>query len=136
MHGLAYPENGRTLAAWLPTVDGMVVVDPGPLVADIPAAVLDVAVAWADWWTCNEREARLGPIGHRGVIVRRGDGGCDVTVDGTTVTVPAFGVDAVDNNGAGDTHVGAFVAALAVTRRGPATAPTLQEVERFLAGHG
>ncbi|HEX9518227.1 MAG TPA: PfkB family carbohydrate kinase, partial [Streptosporangiaceae bacterium] len=58
----------------------------------------------------------------------------------------------VDTNGAGDTHSGAFIAALAagaaeiaaarsanaaaalsVTRRGPATAPTQDELAHFLA---
>jgi sugar/nucleoside kinase (ribokinase family) len=69
------------------------------------------------------------------------------------VHVPAFEVTAVDSNGAGDAHVGVFVAALgdglsperaarranaaaalAVTRRGPATAPSREEVDRFLDG--
>jgi sugar/nucleoside kinase (ribokinase family) len=58
----------------------------------------------------------------------------------------------LDSNGAGDTHTGAFIAALAtgaddvaaartanaaaalsVTRRGPATAPTAAELARFLS---
>jgi sugar/nucleoside kinase (ribokinase family) len=69
------------------------------------------------------------------------------------VPVPGFLVDAVDTNGAGDAHTGTFVAALArgadaldaartanaaaalsVTRRGPATAPSAAELARFLAG--
>jgi sugar/nucleoside kinase (ribokinase family) len=68
------------------------------------------------------------------------------------VAVPGFAVDVVDTNGAGDAHSGAFIAALAagagdtaaarsanaaaalsVTRRGPATAPTREELARFLA---
>jgi sugar/nucleoside kinase (ribokinase family) len=66
--------------------------------------------------------------------------------------VPGFPVAAVDSNGAGDTHTGAFIAALAagedaagaarranaaaalsVTKRGPATAPTSAELGRFLS---
>ena len=66
--------------------------------------------------------------------------------------VPGFGVEVVDTNGAGDTHTGAFLAALAsgaswseavrrangaaalsVTRRGPATGPTVAELELFLS---
>jgi sugar/nucleoside kinase (ribokinase family) len=66
--------------------------------------------------------------------------------------VPGFAVGVVDTNGAGDAHSGAFIAALAagaadaaaarsanaaaalsVTRRGPATAPTREELARFLA---
>jgi sugar/nucleoside kinase (ribokinase family) len=68
------------------------------------------------------------------------------------VAVPGFAVDVVDTNGAGDAHSGAFIAALAagaadtaaarranaaaalsVTRRGPAMAPTREELARFLA---
>jgi sugar/nucleoside kinase (ribokinase family) len=67
--------------------------------------------------------------------------------------VPGFAVDVVDTNGAGDTHTGTFIAALAgganeqaatraanaaaalsVTRRGPATGPTAAELAQFLAG--
>ena len=66
--------------------------------------------------------------------------------------MPGFPVDAVDTNGAGDTHAGVFIAALAhgadpleaarranaaaalsVTRPGPATAPTAAELAEFLA---
>jgi sugar/nucleoside kinase (ribokinase family) len=68
------------------------------------------------------------------------------------VHVPGFEVTAVDANGAGDAHVGAFLALLtqgedpldaarkanaaaayAVTRRGPATAPDRAELDQFLA---
>ncbi|HEX3589204.1 MAG TPA: PfkB family carbohydrate kinase [Pseudonocardiaceae bacterium] len=153
-YGLAYPVNGPALASWLSTVDAMVIVDPGPLVADIPATVLDPVLARADWLSCNEREAALlGTLPPRSVI-RGGADGCDV-LDGTTTYVPPFPVEAIDTNGAGDTHVGAFAAALArgqdpvtaarranaaaalsVTRRGPATAPTSAEVDELLAEHG
>ena len=66
--------------------------------------------------------------------------------------VTGFPVDAIDTSGAGDTHTGTFIAALAhgsgaadaartanaaaamsVTRRGPATAPTVAELATFLA---
>jgi sugar/nucleoside kinase (ribokinase family) len=66
--------------------------------------------------------------------------------------VPGFRVDVLDTNGAGDAHSGAFIAALAagaaevtaarsanaagalsVTKRGPTTAPTGEELARFLA---
>jgi sugar/nucleoside kinase (ribokinase family) len=87
------------------------------------------------------------------VLVRTGPGGCLIGRPDAAVThVPGFPVDAVDTNGAGDTHTGAFIAALAagaaeteaarsanaaaalsVTRRGPATAPTRAELARFLA---
>jgi sugar/nucleoside kinase (ribokinase family) len=89
-----------------------------------------------------------------GVLVRTGPAGCVLCRrDGAPVHVPGFRVDAVDMNGAGDAHTGTFIAALAggadvadaartanaaaalsVTRRGPATAPTAAELARFLAG--
>ncbi len=92
-----------------------------------------------------------------GVLVRTGPDGCllaDGPVSGSTgvVHVRGFRVNAVDTNGAGDTHTGTFAAALArgadppeaarvanaaaalsVTRRGPATAPAEDELARFLA---
>lgn len=87
------------------------------------------------------------------VVLRIGAEGCLVTEPGSApVHVPGFEVDAVDTNGAGDAHVGVFTAALAsgsspvsaarranaaaaitVTRPGPATAPTSQELAEFLA---
>jgi sugar/nucleoside kinase (ribokinase family) len=59
-YGLAYPESGPALAGWLARLENgvTVVVDPGPLVAEIPRSVLRAA-ARCTWWTCNEREARL-----------------------------------------------------------------------------
>ena len=92
--------------------------------------------------------------GRRGVLVRPGSAGCLIGYrDRDPVTVPGFRVDVLDTNGAGDAHAGTFIAALAggagevaatraanaaaalsVTRRGPATAPTAAELAHFLAG--
>jgi sugar/nucleoside kinase (ribokinase family) len=102
-----------------------------------------------------------------GVLVRAGAAGCLVARAGAgsearsgagadglpPVHVPGFPVTVLDTNGAGDTHAGTFIAALAagadaldaartanaaaalsVTRRGPATAPADSELARFLAG--
>lgn len=166
-YGLAYPVNGPALAAWLSTVDPSVtvVVDPGPLVTTIPAPVLTAVLARADWLSCNEREALAMTetsdpdnairmlTGRAGVVVRTGPRGCLLAAaDGPVWTVPGFPVTAVDTNGAGDAHVGAFIAglvgglsaldaarranaaaAIAVSRRGPTTAPTAAEVDAFLA---
>jgi sugar/nucleoside kinase (ribokinase family) len=95
------------------------------------------------------------PAGRGGVLVRTGADGCLLAIPGRpgTVHVPGFPVHAVDTNGAGDTHAGVFIAALAagadparaarlanaaaavsVARPGPATAPTAAELARFLAG--
>lgn len=170
-YGLAYPANQVALTRWLTTLpaDATVIVDPGPLVADIPADVLRPVLDRTDWWSCNHDEAtamtgHADPeeaaaelarrTGRSGVVLRMGPRGCVLAVPGSpAVHVPAFDVTAVDSNGAGDAHVGVFVAALgdglpperaarranaaaaiAVTRRGPATAPNREEVDRFLAG--
>jgi sugar/nucleoside kinase (ribokinase family) len=91
--------------------------------------------------------------GRQGVLVRTGPGGCLIGHRGLApVSVPGFRVDVIDTNGAGDAHTGIFAAALSagadevaaaraanaaaalsVTRRGPATAPTAAELGRFLA---
>ena len=87
-----------------------------------------------------------------GVVVRQGPEGCLIVEDGNTVQrVGGFAVDAIDSNGAGDAHVGVFLAglasglggveaarranaaaAIAVTRRGPTSAPTAEELDAFL----
>ncbi|HUL26489.1 MAG TPA: PfkB family carbohydrate kinase [Streptosporangiaceae bacterium] len=87
------------------------------------------------------------------VLVRTGPDGCLIGRPGAGVVhVPGFAVRVRDTNGAGDAHTGVFIAALAagaagtaaarsanaaaalaVTRRGPATAPTQDELARFLA---
>ena len=175
-YGLMYPGSQRALLGWLAGLDRPAVVffDPGPLAASIPAAVLDRVMRRADWLTCNAREAaaltgrtdpaealsaltgasRPEPAGRpRDVLVRMGQDGCLLGQPGARpVHVPGFGVEAIDTSGAGDTHTGTLIAALAhgsgaadaartanaaaalsVTRRGPATAPTASELARFLA---
>ena len=98
--------------------------------------------------------ARPDRRGTPGVLVRTGPGGCLLCHRGAApVHVPGFRVAVLDTTGAGDTHTGTFIAALAggadeidaartanaaaalsVTRRGPATAPTAAELARFLSG--
>lgn len=167
-YGLVDAHNGDALARWLAKVDPAVrvVVDPGPLVGDIPDGVLRPVFERTDWWSCNQREATIttgladpvkaalalaARIGG-GVVVRVGPDGCYLAEpDAPAVLVPGHAVSTVDTNGAGDAHTGAFiaglltglapfpalaranaVAALAVTRYGPATAPTAAEVDEFL----
>jgi sugar/nucleoside kinase (ribokinase family) len=180
-YSLVYPANRDALLGWLTRLAGDEVVffDPGPLVRTIPPDALAMVLWRADWVTLNSREAALlaGPptaaaegaaaalrtLTERpswtarpgqGVLVRTGAKGCMLAHFKTPLTVvPGFPVAAVDSNGAGDTHTGAFIAALAagedaagaarqanaaaalsVTRRGPATAPTAAELGRFLSG--
>lgn len=63
-----------------------------------------------------EFSAHQHSVDHRrgGVVVRAGAEGCVIVVEGAEPrAVPAFPAEAVDTTGAGDTHVGAFIAALA-----------------------
>jgi ribokinase len=93
------------------------------------------------------------------VILRDGANGCIIAGAGLPdppVRVQAPPVRMIDSTGAGDAHTGVFLASMAagldpvsaarranwaaavsVTRRGPATAPTTEELETFLAAaHG
>jgi sugar/nucleoside kinase (ribokinase family) len=177
-YSLLHDANRDALIPWLATVPVGVQVffDPGPLVADIPSTALQPVLARADWLSCNAAEAQgmtglndpadaakelMARAGSRseaggtgGVLVRVAAEGCLLGVQGEVVSVAGFAVAAVDLNGAGDAHSGAFLAgiaegkepvdaarwanaaaALAVTRRGPATGPSRAELEGFLRAH-
>jgi len=171
-YALLHPSNARAILSMVRRLvsDVVLVFDPSPLVATIDDDVLDVVFERVDWLSCNAREATvmtdasdattaaellLARLDRGSVVVRCGRDGCVLSQTGKpTVTVEGFPVDAVDSNGAGDTHVGAFVAllvggrtpyeaarwanaaaAISVTRRGPATGPALHEVEEFIATH-
>jgi sugar/nucleoside kinase (ribokinase family) len=143
-------------------------VDPGPLVAQIPDDVLADVLARCDWLSCNQREGALltgnadpdeaarillARTGHAGVIVRTGPRGCVLALRGEEIAhIAAPVVEAIDTTGAGDTHAGVFIAALAdglpptqaarranaaaaysVTRPGPATSPTRAALDAWLA---
>ena len=60
-YGLVPPGPGQILGAWAARLPPEILLftDPGPLVADIPAAVLGPVLARCDWWSCNQREAAL-----------------------------------------------------------------------------
>ncbi|WP_193510340.1 PfkB family carbohydrate kinase [Cryobacterium sp. BB736] len=170
-YGLLQEPGRSAITGWLSTLPSgvTVVTDPGPLVLDIPADTLAAVQDATTWWSCNltealadtgaasaEAAARLIADTGCGAVVRTGADGCVVAEPGGEPrAVPGFAVAAVDTNGAGDAHVGAFAAALAsglppldaarranasaaiaVTRIGPATGPTLDEVDAFLASHG
>jgi sugar/nucleoside kinase (ribokinase family) len=169
-YGLAHPSNAAALLGWLARLDDdhLLTFDPGPLADALPARVLDPVLGRAKWLTCNTREGALltgladpadalraltARLPRAGILVRTGPGGCLLAQPGTPSRhVPGFAVEPVDTNGAGDTHAGAFLAALAsgaapaeaarqanaaaafsVTKRGPATGPTKAELARFLA---
>ena len=130
-YGLVPPGSGRVLGAWAAGLPPgiLLFVDPGPLVADIPAAVLDPVLARCDWWSCNQREAALlagrsdpaaaarqliRRAGRADIIVRAGPDGCVLATRVTGLShIPAPAVTAVDTTGAGDAHSGVFLAGLA-----------------------
>jgi sugar/nucleoside kinase (ribokinase family) len=131
-YGLVPPASGPVLGAWAAGLPPEITlfVDPGPLVADIPAAVLDPVLGRCDWWSCNQREAALltgtgdpeqaarrllRRTGRAGVIVRSGPQGCLLALreEPALSHIPAPAVTAVDTTGAGDAHSGVFLAALA-----------------------
>jgi sugar/nucleoside kinase (ribokinase family) len=138
-YGLVPPGSGPLLGAWVAGLPPGVLLflDPGPLVADIPEAVLDPVLGRCDWYSCNQREAGLlagtnDPVeaarrlarrtGRAGVMVRAGPEGCVLALrvagpantSGVSLTlVPAPAVVAVDTTGAGDAHSGVFLAGIA-----------------------
>jgi sugar/nucleoside kinase (ribokinase family) len=134
-YGLVPPESGPVLGGWAAGLPPGVLLflDPGPLVADIPGAVLDPVLSRCDWYSCNQREAGLlaggtDPVaaarllarrtGRAGVIVRAGPEGCVLALrvagPATELSlIPAPVVVAVDTTGAGDAHSGVFLAGLA-----------------------
>ncbi len=168
---LAYENSRDALADWLHALPetAKLIFDPSPIVDQIPEPIRDAAMTASTWISANTAEAEIlcgiddpavacaalakkaRPGG--GAVVRAGRDGCFVsTGDGTAVHVAGFTVETVDTNGAGDTHLGAFAAALfegassveaagkanaaaalSTTRHGPATSPDSDEVKAFLA---
>ncbi len=164
---LAEPQR-TAVCEWLAQLprETVVVTDPGPLVSQISRETLDVVLPRTTWWSANTREAHALTGRHDaaaaaaeltkfgcGVLVRCGADGCVVAEPGgQPKRIPGFAVEAIDSNGAGDTHVGSFIASLmagldlnrsalranaaaaySVTVSGPATGPTRLELERFMA---
>ena len=168
-YALLHESNSRALMRFLERLPSSTtfLFDPGPIVSDIAASFLDAVFERVDWFSCNEREARLltdfadagdaaclirSRMSRGGAIVRVGAAGCVVAESAAHSDVVAgFSVGVVDTNGAGDTHVGAFAAQLAkgrspleavrwanaaaawsVTKSGPATGPTTEELNAFV----
>ncbi|CDX17798.1 putative kinase [Mesorhizobium sp. ORS 3324] len=169
---LSYPGSRDALADWIAALSPEIpfVFDPTPVIAEIPRQILNRVLARTTWLSCNTNEAaEIAGAGDAqtvavrllaehcpkaaGVVIRAGAHGCLVRLaDGDTRAVPGFAVHAVDTNGAGDAHIGAFVsalsrglspweaaryanaaAALSVTRHGGSSAPTGHEIQEFLA---
>lgn len=166
---LYYPGSGKAASDWIAALPPAVTVmfDPSPLADQIPAEILATVMARADWISANEAEAAmllsgargraLGPNlaqGRQGAILRHGAAGATLIHAGHSTPVPAHPVTVIDTNGAGDTHIGSFIArmcltgdplaslryaniaaALSTTREGPATAPPSAEVLALLCAH-
>ncbi|MES0879886.1 PfkB family carbohydrate kinase [Roseibium sp. SCP14] len=160
-YALGYAGSHAALSQWLanPPEGLRLVFDPCPLVAQIKPAAREAAMHAATWITANMSEAEFltgfadpakaasalakGRAG--GALVRMGADGCHfAAADGESIHLPGYRVDAIDTNGAGDAHTGAFIAllsrgetpleaakianvcaAFSTTREGPATAPFL-----------
>jgi sugar/nucleoside kinase (ribokinase family) len=170
-YNVMYPGSAELVLRWLRELSSgaIVLFDPATRVEDIPRAHLSAVLELATWLLCNEREATqltgvedvreaartlASTNDQMNVVVRRGPLGCIVALnDGDSFVVEGFPADAVDTNGAGDVHNGAFVgelasghealaaarwanaaAAMAVSRIGPATCPTREEVAVFIDG--
>lgn len=165
-YALHYAGSRDVLQSWLNSDAPIsnLVFDPSPIVAAIPQEALSAALNRATWVSANAREAAIltgksnlaeaakalaaSRPASGGVVVRNGSDGCLVATHQYCREVPACRVQAVDTNGAGDTHVGSFIArlsrgddpvraaeyanvaaALSTTQKGPATAPTRAAVK-------
>lgn len=165
-YALCYAGSSPALTRWLAAhPQGLrLTFDPTPQVALIPEATRHAVLQSALWVSANAAEAavltglddpaaaaraladRRPPKG--GAVVRDGAKGCHLALPGAGVLhIPPHPVAPVDTNGAGDTHVGWFIAmlargeaparaarlaniaaALSTTQEGPATAPDLTTV--------
>ena len=140
-YDLWYPEAGAALTEWIPEIgpDRLLVFDPGPLVGEIPAERLEVAIGRADVLSLNASEAAMlagGPdpsalaaalarrVPDSGwVVLRAGADGCWVASRDTPARhVPARPAVPVDPTGAGDIHVATLVARLATGQDVPEAA--------------
>lgn len=133
-YDLCYPGTGPALAGWISATPrpALLVFDPGPVITEVPAALLKITLAHVDVLTLNLRETGLltgeqdpgaaaasltGRVRDGTLLVlRRGAEGSVVVRAGSAddpVPVPAPAVTVVDTTGAGDAHTGILVAGLA-----------------------
>jgi len=132
-YDLVYAVSGLSLEGWLPGLadDLLVAIDPGPLVADIPAQRLERVLGRTDLLSLNAGEAArlsglqdpaaaaarlVGRLAAGGlVVVRTGARGCWLAAAGVEpLHVPGRPAHVVDTTGAGDAHVAAFLARLSL----------------------
>jgi sugar/nucleoside kinase (ribokinase family) len=143
--------------------------DPTGIVGEIPVDLLHRVLGRTDWLSLNRAEAAaiVGKADDaemvarlfarhcqraKGIVLRSGASGALLALaDQEPILVPAFRVETIDTNGAGDAHDGAFIAALSrgmtplealryanaaaavsTTRHGGPTAPDAAEIKEFL----
>jgi sugar/nucleoside kinase (ribokinase family) len=168
---LAYPGSRESQALFIESLPAHATFafDPTGIVGEIPADLLQRVLRRTDWLSLNRTEA-AAIVGQgddaelvkrlsenycrhaRGIVLRSGSAGALLALQGAEpLFVPAFKVETVDTNGAGDTHDGAFIAALShgyspldaliyanaaaaisTTRHGGPTAPDADTVNEFL----
>ena len=164
-YGLEYPQALPALIDWLGAARGhRLVFDPCTVIDRLAPEARQAALDAALWITANRAEAghltgcsapeaaaatlAAGRPAGGGAVVRDGANGAFLAMpQGPVRHLPGHPVNAIDTNGAGDTHTGVFiamlalgndpawavsianvVAALSTTREGPATAPLLADV--------
>ena len=156
-YDLVYPLAGPVIEKFLieRVTSQRIFFDPGPLIAEIPNELLKNLLRRSAVTSCNEDEFQflinndlLGDV-NGALVTRSGPLGAKALSGLGLVHLPAPSVHAIDTTGAGDTHVGAMIAELAlgesleravyfanvcaaisVTRYGPATGPTRSEVAK------
>lgn len=165
-YSLYYVRAREALAEWVAALPPGITFafDPAPVVARLDKALLAKVMGRADWVSANAEEAAVltGVVrpeqaatvlasGRAGAIVRRGRDGGLLARGGEVVVIPGHPVAAIDTNGAGDCHIGSFLAeldrhgdplraaryaniaaALSTLRHGPATPPDRATVEAIL----
>jgi sugar/nucleoside kinase (ribokinase family) len=168
---LAYPgsQQGQTRFIEALPDHAYFAFDPTGIVGEIPVDFRHRVLARTDWLSLNRSEA-AAIVGEaddaemvarlftrhcpraKGIVLRSGAAGALLALPGEApVFVPAFRVETIDTNGAGDAHDGAFIAALSrgmspldalryanaaaaisTTRHGGPTAPDADEINEFL----
>ena len=129
---LSHADGADAMDRWLADVpeECSFLFDPAPVIGAIPKQILGRALSKASWISASADEATVltGIASPResahalatrdgtqavGAVVRCGEEGCWLAQAGGPPThIPGFAVETVDTNGAGDTHIGAFLAAL------------------------
>ncbi|MFQ3295283.1 MAG: ribokinase [Halobacteriales archaeon] len=152
------PETAARLASVAAQAELTISVDPG---RRLPERDFSESLDLADVIFLNDREAeaaleadyQASDFADRVLVIKRGEEGAEVHTPDGTLRHPGFDVPVTDTTGAGDAFAAGFVAvlreggdyeralefanacgALAARTEGAKTAPSRNEIERFLAG--